>query len=40
MAEGAKMSNTTLPSGKVVPAPPEGMVWRVRGGKIVLEQDK
>jgi hypothetical protein len=40
IAEGAKMSNTTLPSGKVVPAPPEGMVWRVRKGAIVLEQDK
>jgi hypothetical protein len=39
-AEGAKMSNTTLPSGKVVPVPPAGMVWRVRGGKIVLEKDE
>jgi hypothetical protein len=40
IAEGAKMSNATLPSGKVVPAPPAGMVWRVRKGTIVLEQDK
>jgi hypothetical protein len=39
IAEGAKMSNTTLPSGKVVPAPPEGMIWRVRKGTVVLEQD-
>jgi hypothetical protein len=40
IAEGAKMNNTTLPSGKVVPVPPEGMMWRVRKGTIVLEQDK
>ena len=40
IAEGTKLSNTTLPSGKVVPIPPEGTVWRVRVGKIVLEQDK
>jgi hypothetical protein len=40
MAEGTKLSNTTLPSGKVVPIPPEGTVWRVRGGKIVLESDE
>jgi hypothetical protein len=38
--EGSTLSDTTLPSGKLVPAPPQGMVWRVHRGKIVLEEDK
>jgi len=40
MAEGSMLSNTTLPSGKLVPVPPEGTIWRVRKGKIVLEENK
>lgn len=39
-AEGAKLGNTTLPSGKYVPAPPKGKEWRVRNGTIVLEATK
>lgn len=38
-AEGAKLSNTRLPSGRLVPAAPDGLIWRVRDGKIVLEQN-
>jgi hypothetical protein len=37
MAEGAKMNRVTLPSGRIVPSPPEGKEWRVRKGKLVLE---
>ncbi len=38
-AEGARMNNTRLPSGALVPEAPEGTVWRVREGKIVLEMN-
>ena len=38
-AEGARLSNTRLPSGTLVPAAPDGLIWRVRNGKVVLEQN-
>lgn len=36
MAQGAKMSNTTLPSGFLVPQAPDGTIWVVIGEAIYL----
>lgn len=40
IAEGAKMDHVTLPSGRIIPTPPEGKEWRVRKGKLVLEESE
>lgn len=36
IAQGSTMSNTTLPSGFVVPKAPEGAIWVVMGEEICL----
>lgn len=37
IAEGSTIGNTILPSGTITPTPPEGKAYRVRNGKLVLE---
>ena len=39
-AQGAYLSETTLPSGKFIPKAPAGKIYRVRKHQIVLEDDK